>query len=151
MSTRKSGVIGLAAVAALLLTGCGADQATADHPPAVVQAVQGSQVPQVRLTDQAMHQIGLTTQPVRAATKGVAGRPGPYKVVPYSAVIYDNDGSTWTYANTAARTFMRERITVRVIQGQTAVLSQGPAAGTMVVTVGAPELLGTEYNISGEE
>jgi hypothetical protein len=151
MSTRKSGVIGLAAAAALVLTGCGTIQATADPPPAVVQSVSGSQVPQVRLTDQAMHRIGLATQAVRVATVTVAGRRGPSKVIPYSAVIYDNDGSTWTYVNTAARTFMRERITVRVIRGATAVLSQGPAAGTMVVTVGAPELLGTEYNISGEE
>ena len=30
-------------------------------------------------------------------------------------------------------------------------LSAGPAAGTPVVTVGAAELLGTEYDISGEE
>jgi len=151
MSTRKSGIIGLAAAAALVLTGCGVTQATADQPPAVVQAVQGSQIPQVRLTDQAMHRIGIATQPVRVAKVTVAGRRGPYKVIPYSAVIYDNDGSPWTYVETAARTFMRERITVRVIQGATAVMSQGPAAGTVVVTVGAPELLGTEYNISGEE
>jgi hypothetical protein len=98
-----------------------------------------------------MHRIGIATQAVRAATVTVAGRRGPYKVIPYSAVIYDNDGSTWTYVETAARTFMRERITVRVIRGGTAVVSRGPAAGAMVVTVGAPELLGTEYNISGEE
>jgi hypothetical protein len=98
-----------------------------------------------------MHRIGIATQAVRVATVTVAGRRGPYKVIPYSAVIYDNDGSTWTYVETAARTFMRERITVRVIRGGTAVVSRGPAAGAMVVTVGAPELLGTEYNISGEE
>lgn len=151
MSTRKSGIIGLAAAAALILTGCGAIQAAAGQPPAAVQSVPGSQVPQVRLTDQAMHRIGLATQPVRVATVTVAGRRGPCKVIPYSALIYDNNGSTWTYVKTGARTFMRERITVRVIQGATAVLSQGPAAGTPVVTVGAPELLGTEYNISGEE
>ena len=151
MSTRKSGIIGLAAAAALVLTGCGVTQATADRPPAVVQPVQGSQIPQVRLTDQAMHRIGIATQAVRVATVTVAGRRGPYKVIPYSAVIYDNDGSTWSYVNTAARTFMRERITVRVIRGATAIVSQGPASGAMVVTVGAPELLGTEYNISGEE
>jgi hypothetical protein len=151
MSTRKPGIIGLAAAAALVLTGCGVTQATADQPPAIVQAVQGSQIPQVRLTDQAMHRIGIATQAVRVATVTVAGRRGPYKVIPYSAVIYDNDGSTWTYVETAARTFMRERITVRVIRGGTAVVSRGPAAGAMVVTVGAPELLGTEYNISGEE
>jgi|SRR6478672_4131268 hypothetical protein len=151
MSTRKPGIIGLAAAAALVLTGCGVTQATADQPPAIVQAVQGSQIPQVRLTDQAMHRIGIATQAVRVATVTVAGRRGPYKVIPYSAVIYDNDGSTWTYVETAARTFMRERITVRVIRGGAAVVSRGPAAGAMVVTVGAPELLGTEYNISGEE
>ena len=151
MSTRKSGVIGLTAAAALLLTGCGAVQATESQHPAIVQAVPGSQIPQVRLTDQAMHRIGITTQPVRVEAITATGRSGSYKVIPYAAVIYDNDGSTWTYVNTATRTFRRERVTVRVIQGQTAVLTQGPAAGTMVVTVGAPELLGTEYNISGEE
>jgi hypothetical protein len=151
MSTRKSGIIGLAAAAALALTGCGATQATADQPPAVVQSVHGSQIPQVRLTDQAMHRIGVATQAVRVATVTVTGRRGPYKVIPYSAVIYDNNGSTWTYVETAVRTFMRERITVRVIRGGTAIMSQGPAAGATVVTVGAPELLGTEYNISGEE
>jgi hypothetical protein len=151
MSTRKPGVIGLVAAAALVLTGCGVTEATADQPPAVVQPVQGSQIPQVRLTDQAMHRIGIATQAVRVATVTVAGRRGPYKVIPYSAVIYDNNGSTWSYVNTAARTFMRERITVRVIRGATAIVSQGPAPGAMVVTVGAPELLGTEYNISGEE
>jgi hypothetical protein len=151
MSTRKPGVIGLVAAAALVLTGCGVTEATADQPPAVVQPVQGSQIPQVRLTDQAMHRIGIATQAVRVATVTVAGRRGPYKVIPYSAVIYDNNGSTWSYVNTAARTFMRERITVRVIRGATAIVSQGPAPGAMVVPVGAPELLGTEYNISGEE
>jgi hypothetical protein len=46
---------------------------------------------------------------------------------------------------------VRQRITVRAIEGSTAVLTSGPAAGSAVVTVGAPELLGTEYNISGEE
>ncbi len=151
MSTRKPGVIGLVAAAALVLTGCGVTEATADQPPAVVQPVQGSQIPQVQLTDQAMHRIGIATQAVRVATVTIAGRRGPYKVIPYSAVIYDNNGSTWSYVNTAARTFMRERITVRVIRGATAIVSQGPAPGAMVVTVGAPELLGTEYNISGEE
>jgi hypothetical protein len=151
MSIRNRGVIGLTIAAALLVTGCGTVQATSGQPPAVVQVVPGSPVPQVRLTDQAIHRLGIVTQPVRVAAITAAGRPGQYKVIPYSAVIYDNDGSTWTYMNTFARTFRRTRITVRDIQGMTAVLTQGPAAGTQVVTVGAPELLGTEYNISGEE
>ena len=66
-------------------------------------------------------------------------------------MVYDNDGSTWAFVNTGPRTFVRQRITVGEIQGSTAVLTAGPAPGAVVVTVGAPELLGTEYNISGEE
>jgi hypothetical protein len=56
-----------------------------------------------------------------------------------------------TYVNTAAGTYQRKPITVAEIDGQTVLLSAGPAAGTAVVTVGAAELLGTEYDISGEE
>jgi hypothetical protein len=85
------------------------------------------------------------------ATVTLAGRAGPHKMIPYSAVVYDTDGSTWTYLNTAPRTFVRQRITVSAIEGSAAVLTTGPAAGSTVVTAGAPELLGTEYNISGEE
>jgi hypothetical protein len=53
--------------------------------------------------------------------------------------------------NTAADTYQRKPITVTGIDGAVALLSTGPPAGTQVVTVGAAELLGTEYNISGEE
>jgi hypothetical protein len=152
MSTRKSGTIGLTAVAvAVVLAGCGTAQAPEEAPPATVRPVAGSPIPQVQLTDQAIRRLGIATRPVRTATVTVAGRRGPEKVIPYSAVIYDNDGSTWSYVNTAPRTFTRERITVLVIRGNVAILGRGPTAGSPVVTVGAPELLGTEYNISGEE
>ena len=53
--------------------------------------------------------------------------------------------------NTAARTYVRQPITIAAILGSTAVLSSGPPVGAAVVTVGAAELLGTEYDISGEE
>ena len=151
MSTKKSGLIGLAAALILILAGCGTVAEPEEQAPATVQAVAGSPIPQLRLTGQAVHRLGIATQPVRLAHVTVAGRAGLRTVIPYSAVIYDNDGSTWTYVSITARTFRRQRITVLVIQGSIAVLSQGPAAGTPVVTVGAPELLGTEYNISGEE
>ena len=98
-----------------------------------------------------MHRVGIVTQPVRAATVALSGRRATHKVIPYSAVVYDTDGSTWTFVNTAARTFVREPIGIDAIQGQVAVLDRGPAIGAAVVTVGAPELLGTEYEISGEQ
>jgi hypothetical protein len=46
---------------------------------------------------------------------------------------------------------VRRPITVTVIRGDVALLSTGPPVGARVVTVGTAELLGTEYNISGEE
>ena len=46
---------------------------------------------------------------------------------------------------------MRQPITVTVIRGDVALIAAGPAVGARVVTVGSAELLGTEYNISGEE
>ena len=153
MSMKHLAAAGLVAVAAAILTGCGS-AAPAEVPPATVTQIAGSQVARLQLTGQAIQRLGITTQPVREApaAKGkVLARAGARKVIPYSAVVYDTDGSTWTYVNTAARTYVRQPITIAAIRGNVAVLSAGPPVGTKVVTVGAAELLGTEYDISGEE
>ena len=146
MSMKHSAVIGLMAGAGVILAGCGS-AAPAEVPPAKVTPIAGSQVQRLQLTGQAIKRLGIVVQLVRAAKVQAGAR----EVIPYSAVVYDTDGSTWTYANTAARTYVRQPITVAAIQGNIAVLSAGPPVGTEVVTVGAAELLGTEYDISGEE
>jgi hypothetical protein len=69
------------------------------------------------------------------------------KVVPYSSVIYDLKGDAWAYTSPAPLTFVRDRISIDFIDGDKAVLTQGPAAGTAVVTIGAAELLGTESGV----
>jgi predicted small lipoprotein YifL len=145
MTMKHSAVAGLVAVAAVILTGCGS-AAPAEVPPATVTQIAGSQVARLQLTGQAIHRLGIITQPVREAPTA----KGPRKVIPYSAVVYDTDGSTWTYVNTA-RTYVRQPITIAEIHGSVAVLSAGPPVGSAVVTVGSAELLGTEYEISGEE
>ena len=146
MSMKRSAVIGLVAGAGVILAGCGS-ATPAEVPPAKVTPIAGSQVQRLQLTGQAIKRLGIVVQPVRAAKVQAGAR----EVIPYSAVVYDTDGSTWTYANTAARTYVRQPITVAAIQGNIAVLSAGPPVGTEVVTVGSAELLGTEYDISGEE
>jgi hypothetical protein len=151
MRTKSPASLASVAAAALFLTGCAAASAAQDPPPAVVQSIPGSAVKQLRLTGQAIHRLGITTAAVRTGQATIDGQRGTYKLIPYSAVIYDNDGSTWTFVSTVSRTFVRQQITVGAIQGDTAVLAAGPVAGAAVVTVGAPELLGTEYDISGEE
>lgn len=147
MSAKHLSVAGLVIGAAAVLTGC-ATATPAQTPPALIKPVAGSQIPQLQLTERAVQRLGIVTQPVRPTT--TAGQPA-HEVIPYSAVVYDTDGSTWAYVNTAARTYERKPIAVTEIDGATALLSAGPAAGTAVVTVGAAELLGTEYDISGEE
>lgn len=148
--------IGIAVAAVGVLAGCGGgDSGTEpDSPPVILTAVQapdGTPLKQVALTDLAVQRIGITTGTIATAVATVDGVSGRHPVLPYSAVVYDSDGSSWTYVNTAPRTYLRQRITVATIQGGTAVLTAGPPAGTAVVTRGAPELLGAEAEIAGEE
>jgi hypothetical protein len=152
MSATKPVTLGLAAAAVLAVAGCGSASGAGEPAPASLKPVAGSRVQQVQLTPAAVHRAGIQTQPVRAAGAARSGHAGAQAgpasvrtVIPYSAVVYDTDGSTWTYVNTSGRTFVRDRITVAVH------IRPGRPVGARVVTVGAPELLGAEYDISGEE
>jgi multidrug efflux pump subunit AcrA (membrane-fusion protein) len=64
---------------------------------------------------------------------------------PAKAIIYDIYGGTWVYIRTADHSFQRQRVLIRYMLGDRAVLAEGPAAGTEVVTDGAAELFGTEF------
>jgi hypothetical protein len=68
-------------------------------------------------------------------------------VVPYGAVIYDLHGETWVYTNPEPLVFVRHPIRVDYIEGDLAVLLEGPPAGTEVATVGVAELFGTEFGV----
>jgi len=72
-------------------------------------------------------------------------------VVPYSAVLYDADGGTWVYTNPDGLTFVRASISVDDIDGDVARLSNGPAAGTAIATVGVAELYGAELGVGDPE
>jgi len=143
-----------AACLAVSATACSSPAATsALTHPASVETVPQSQVPAVRLTSEAIKRLGVSTAPVRlGAVPGSNGGKAKVRIhIPYAAVLYDRDGSSWTYTATATTVFLRKPITVDYITGDTAVLSRGPTAGTPVVVVGSAELLGVEYDISGEE
>ena len=75
----------------------------------------------------------------------LSSRAGTRKVVPHGAVLYDAQGKTWVYANPEPLVFVRHLISVDYFDGDRVVLSDGPAPGTMVVTVGAAELFGAEH------
>jgi hypothetical protein len=71
----------------------------------------------------------------------------PRKVVPAGAVFYDQQGEAWAYTNPEPLVFVRHHVDVDYFDRDRAVLTDGPPAGTAVVTVGAPLLLGTEFKI----
>jgi hypothetical protein len=138
-------VAGLLA-AGLQLSACTQQAAEAEgatNEPATVEQVAGSDVRRLTLTARAVERLGIKTAPVRRAT--VEGRDRT--IVPYGAVLYDATGATWVYVSDEPRSYLRERIAVDDIEDDLAVLTDGPAVGTAVVSVGAAELYGTELGV----
>jgi hypothetical protein len=145
---RMTTALAVAAVAAV--AGCssaGSDVPEAP-PPVTLTDVGHEGLKQVTLTDAAAQRLAVETDVVAAASTGPAGAR---LALPYAAVVYAGDGSTWTYVTVGRNSYVREAITVVSVAGSTATLSAGPTPGTEVVVVGAPELMGAELEISGEE
>ena len=69
------------------------------------------------------------------------------KVVPYASVLYGVNGDTWIYTSPEPLVFVRHAVEVDYIDEGWAVLSDGPPAGTSVVSIGVAELYGTEFKI----
>jgi hypothetical protein len=94
---------------------------------------------------------GSTVHPGQKLRVQLAQKGGGQKeTVPYSSVIYWIDGGAWVYTQIAPLTFVRAPIVIDEVDGDTAVLTSGPPAGTKIVSVGGEELLGTEFQIEGE-
>jgi hypothetical protein len=133
-------------VVGLQLSACTQETAEADSglaEPAKVEQVEGSEVSRLTLTTKAAERLGIQTKPVLAGT--VAGKQR--SVIPYGAILYDANGDTWVYVSSEPLTYVRERVTVDYIEGDQAVLGDGPPEGSAVVTVGAAELYGTETGV----
>lgn len=124
----------------LLATACGGTPAEeASVESAVTKQVPGTDIVRVELSADAAERLGVRTVAVRSDPMSSRA------VIPYAAVLYDPDGSTWTYASPARLVYQRKDISVARIQGDAAVLSRGPPVGTVVVTAGATEIWGVEY------
>ncbi len=144
--TRRWLVLAGLLAAGLQLSACTQQAAEADgatSEPATVEHVAGSDVSRLTLTARAVERLGIKTAPVRRATVEGQART----VVPYGAVLYDATGTTWVYVTREPRSYLREQIVVDDIEDGQAVLTDGPAVGTAVVSVGAAELYGTEFGV----
>ena len=111
--------------------------------PAKIEPIEGTDFSQVILTERAAERLDIKTVLLRE--QDVDGEQR--LVIPYSALIYGLNGETWAYVSRETLTYVRESITVDYIEGDLVILSEGPAAGTNVVTVGVPELYGAETGV----
>jgi hypothetical protein len=141
-----------AALALITLGASGCSEAGASNESNAETAVTvesaGEDEPaRLTVSERGQERLGLRTEPVRA----VSGQPGVTEAVSYAAVVYDADGKSWAYSSPSPRTYIRVPLEINSITGKTVLLKSGPPVGTQVVVVGAPELVGAEAGISGEE
>jgi hypothetical protein len=144
-------LVTVASIAALLLLllispWSGTEAGESETGAAEVQPIDGSELNRVILTEEASERLGIETAAIAdSEVQPAAGETSLHRVVPYSAVLYDVEGGAYVYTSPEPLTFIRAPITIDYIKGDTAVLTDGPASGTAVVTVGSAELFGAEF------
>jgi hypothetical protein len=129
--------------AVLLASGCQRETVAQKHSPAKVDSTEVKGIMRVTLDARAAERIGLQIAPVQEAI--VDGRA--WKVVPYGAVMYDTKGDTWAFTSPSQNSlsFVRHPVVVEDIVGDKAFLAEGPPAGTLIVVVGAAEVMAAEH------
>jgi hypothetical protein len=137
-----------AAVCAALLFSLPACAQTAAVTPAVQAANEPAKVEKnattgiakITLTERSLERLELKTDTVKP------GANGTDVVLPYAALLYDANGKTWVYTNPAPLVYERQSVTVAKVEAGVVTATAGPPAGTVVVTVGAAELFGAEFD-----
>jgi hypothetical protein len=107
--------------------------------PATVEATSVPGIKRITLTERGAKRTGITLDKVKSGNKGLE--------IPYAALLYQADGSEWVYIAEKPLVYVRVKVHVTDIKGNTMFVSEGPVAGTEVVTTGGIELLGTEFDI----
>lgn len=133
--------ITLVVAAVLAIPACGetASDAHVVDEPVTIERLEGSSVARLTLTARAAERLDIHTATVEESRTGL--------LVPSAAVIVDPEGGTWVYASPEPLVFVRAAIHIHHEAGAVAFLTDGPRAGTKVVTVGVPELYGAEYEV----
>jgi hypothetical protein len=136
--------IWLVGVALLALSGCNEveEEPASSYHPAELSSPGPQGVREVTFTEDAAGRVGLQTSRVTVE--------GADRVVPYAALIYDEQGDPWVYTVTEPLTYLRVSVMVKEeVDEDTMALSAGPPVGTEVVTRGAAEVYGAELGMDG--
>lgn len=137
-------ILVLIMVTSLQLAACSQTTVEAEKAePAKVEPIAGTEFNRVILTEKAAQRLGVQTDTIREEQLNGTQE----MVVPYAAIIYGLNGETWVYVSPEPLTFVREPVTIDYIEGDLAVLTDGPTAGTSVATVAVAELYGTDTGV----
>jgi multidrug efflux pump subunit AcrA (membrane-fusion protein) len=134
--------LALALVAgALALAGCTeVEEFESTNEPTSLQPVKGQDdIQQVTFTAQAAQRAGVRTAVVHGS--------GGVTSIPYAALIYNEEGNTYTYVSRTPLVYVRVPIRVDHIANGRVVLRHGPRIGTRVVTTGAAEVYSAEFGV----
>lgn len=113
--------------------------------PVQIEHIDGSEFSRLILTPEAVERLAIQTAPVR---EELIKNSTQRLTIPYSSVIYGAHGETWVYLNPEPLHFVRSEIKVDfTLDGKQTILIEGPPVDSKVVTVGAAELYGTEYEV----
>ncbi|MFI8914681.1 efflux RND transporter permease subunit [Streptomyces sp. NPDC053513] len=157
---RRRWVAGLSAAGLLLaggasLSACADSQSSAapaaehdEEPPAEIEKVPEGRIPRLTLAEDTVARLHITMEPLRQAPLDGAGPP--QTLIPLKAVVYDPEGKTFAFTSPKPFVYLRTPVELGRFGKDDAVVKSGLVKGTPVVTVGAAELLGIEYETDGE-
>ena len=136
---------GLIVIGAMSLSACKEveEESAAGYEPAKLEPIKGKSedYQRVTFTKEGAARTDLQT--------GTVTRGGGHKVIPYEALIYNDEAKTFVYTTKKPLTYERVPVKVHRIEDDRVLLSKGPAPGTKVVTVGVTEVYGAELDIAG--
>jgi hypothetical protein len=130
----------LIVIAVAALAGCGRGSDTSGPPPTAHLRLGQHGAASVVLTPLGAQRAGIQTAVASSAAQGGQA------VVPYSALLYQPNGSSVVYTVTGPLTYTPVTVSVAGIQGNQIYVT-GLAPGTTVVTVGGEELLGVQDGV----
>jgi hypothetical protein len=110
-----------------------------ESQPYKIEPIEGTDLNRITLADEIAEKIDLQTTQVQGN--------GTQKTVPHTSLIYNPDGDVFVYTVPEPQTYIRAPVTVSRAVDDQVLLSEGPPIDTVIVTVGAAELLATEYEI----
>ena len=146
MSQKRLTVAAGLLIAAMPLAGCQRHVvAHQSEHPATVEHIEGQAINRVTMTEKAIARIDLKTDEVRE--QKVSRSKDVRRVVPHSSLIYDPQGQTWIYTSPQPRTFIKTKVGVEYVEGDMAVLTDGPPVGTVVVSQAAAEVYGADSGV----